>query len=308
MSALVFLTGLAVVTACAAGRVDAATGDAPRPEVLSLWPGQPPDERGTIGPEADTTKPEDRQVAGRRVTRLGNVSHPTLAIYRPSKEKDTGAAVIICPGGAHRILAYDLEGTEVAEWLNSLGVTGIVLKYRVPAREGLPQWKAAVEDAQRAVSLVRSRAKDWGLDPARIGILGFSAGGDTAGRTAIFAGERQYTAVDAADQASCRPDFLVLVYPAYLVEQDGSRLKADVHVTERTPPAFLVQTGDDGVRVENAVLLYLALKQAKVPAELHVYPTGGHGYGLRKTDEPVTSWPDRLAIWLRQRGVLGRSS
>ena len=275
-----------------------------KPEVVVLWPGQPPDEKQTLGTEVDTTQPEDRLIAGRRVARIGNVSVPTLEIYRPAKEKDPGAAVVICPGGGHHILAYDLEGTEVAEWLNTLGVTGVVLKYRVPAREGQPRWKAAVQDAQRAVSVVRGRAKEWGLDPGRIGILGFSAGGETAGLAAVFGEERQYAAADAADQISPRPDFAVLVYPGGLAEPDGSKLREYVRVTERTPPMFFAHAGDDRVRPENSVLMYLALKQANVPAELHVYASGGHGYGLRRTEEPVTGWPELCGAWMKQLGLL----
>jgi acetyl esterase/lipase len=277
---------------------------AEKPLTLDLWPARPPGDTVALPPEADTTKPEDRMVAGRRVIRIGNVSRPTLAVYRPPKDKDTGAAVVVCPGGGHRILAYDLEGTEVAEWLNSIGVTGIVLKYRVPAREGLPRWKAAVQDGQRAVSFVRSRASEWGLDPKRIGILGFSAGGEAAGLTAAFGDERQYEPVDSADQASPRPDFAILVYPGGLAEQDGSKLREHVRVTAQTPPMFFVHAGDDQVHPANSVLTYLALKKAGVPAELHVYSTGGHGYGLRRTEDPVTRWPERCDAWLKMLGVL----
>ena len=274
--------------------------------VHPLWPGRPPGETATLPPEADTTKPTDNLIAGRRVLRIGNVSTPTLEVFRPAKERDTGAAVIVCPGGGHHILAYDLEGTEVAEWLTSIGVTGIVLKYRVPARPGPVRWKAAVQDGQRAVSLVRSRAKEWGIDPARIGILGFSAGGETAALTALLFDERQYGPVDDVDQVSARPDFAVLVYPGFFVEQDGVTLKPHVKVSDKSPPAFFAHAADDRVTSDSSVQLFLALRRAKVPAELHVYASGGHGYGLRKTDEPVTGWPQQCEAWMRRRGLLRR--
>jgi acetyl esterase/lipase len=274
---------------------------------LRIWPGAAPGETGSLGDERDTTQPTDNLIAGARVMRIGNVSSPTIAIFRPPRDKDTGASVIICPGGGHHILAYDLEGTEVAAWLNTLGVTGIVLKYRVPAREGQPRWKAAVQDAQRAVSLVRTRAGEWGLDPNRIGILGFSAGGETAALTALFGEEeRQYEPVDATDRASSRPNFAVLVYTGGLVVRNEKRLHDHVRVTAGAPPMFLVHAHDDNVPVDNSLLLYRALKEAGIPGELHVYSFGGHGYGLRRTEVPVTTWPDRCEAWLRHLGVLER--
>jgi acetyl esterase/lipase len=272
-------------------------------ETLNLWPDKPPGETKELPAESDLTKETDDLIAGRRLQRIGNVSTPTLAIYRPAPEKDTGAAVVICPGGGHHILAYDLEGTEVAEWLNSIGVTGIVLKYRVPARDPERRWSAAVQDAQRAVSVVRSRAEEWKIDPARIGILGFSAGGETAGLTAILE-DRQYDKIDDVDAVSSRPDFAVLVYAGGMTEKDNKALKPYVKVTSQTPPMFLVHAIDDPVPVANSLLLTAALKEANVPAELHVYSTGGHGYGLRRTEQPVTAWPDRCTDWLRESGYL----
>jgi acetyl esterase/lipase len=287
--------------------VPALAADPPR--VLPLWPGQPPGETAPIGEERDVTKPEDHQVAGRRLIRLGNVSTPTLTLFRPPKEKDTGAAVVIAPGGGYRILALDLEGEEVAEWLTTIGVTGIVLKYRVPRRPGQPTEGApagALQDAQRAVSLVRSRAAEWGLDPKRIGMLGFSAGGHLTATTGLNSDRRAYEPVDDADRVSCRPDFLVLVYPAYLAK-DGA-LAQEIGVSKGSPPTFLVHAGNDPISSENSALLYLALKRAGVPAELHIYPAGGHGYGLRPTAQPVTSWPKRCEDWLRDTGLLKRSA
>jgi acetyl esterase/lipase len=280
---------------------------AAEPTIVKLWPGKPPGDEGLkVPPEADLTKPEDKLIAGRRIIKLGNVSEPTLAIFRPAKEKDTGTAVVICPGGGHRILAYDLEGTEVADWLNTLGVTGIVLKYRVPARSKEKTYLAAVQDAQRAMSLTRSRASEWGIDAKRIGILGFSAGGETAALATLFP-DRQYSATDDVDKVPSRPDFAVLVYPAYLVEQrDPTKLRDDVRVTKEAPPTFLVHAFDDGVTAENSVVLYLALKKAGVASELHVFDRGGHGYGLRPTEMPVTAWPQRCEEWLKVNKLLAR--
>ena len=280
---------------------------APAPQILNVWPGKAPGETKVLPPEADTTKSDGRNVGGRPVIRLGNVSTPQLAVYRPNQDKDTGAAVVICPGGGFNILAYDLEGTEVATWLNSIGVTAIVLKYRVPFRDPQQRWKAAVQDAQRAISMVRSRAPEWKLDPQRIGILGFSAGGSAAGLTALFGQDRQYDAVDAIDRVSSRPDFALLIYAAYFVErgQDVMNPNLPVKVTKDAPPMFFVHAFDDGVPVQNALLLAAELKKVNVPAEVHVYDVGGHGYGLRPVSEfPVTTWPKRAEEWLARRGLL----
>ena len=276
---------------------------AAEPLVLDLWPDTPPGETKELPPEADQTKPEDRLIAGRRIIKLGNVSTPQIAVYRPEPGKDTGAAVVICPGGGHHILAYDLEGTEVAEWLNSIGVTGIVLKYRVPFRDADRRWRAAVQDAQRAMSLVRGHAGEWKLDPERIGLLGFSAGGQTAALASLFS-ERQYAAIDDFDQLPWRPDFAILVYPGGLTERDDARLRDEVTVTSAAPPMFFAHAFDDNASVQNSLLLASALKQAGGSAELHVYATGGHGYGLRPTDEAVTRWPLRAGEWMRERGFL----
>lgn len=274
-------------------------------QVIDLWPGGAPGEQGNIGEERDITKPGEGLVAGKRVIRLGNVSKPTLSIYRPPAGKETGAAVLVCPGGGYNILALDLEGTEVCEWLNSVGVTAVLLKYRVPKRAGLEKHAPALQDAQRALGLVRHRAKEWNLDPKRIGVMGFSAGAHLSATLANSSEPRGYTAVDEADAASYRPDFTLLIYPAYLtVEKDGDKIAPELKVSSNTPPAFIAMSQDDPVRVESALFYTLALKQAKVPVELHLYPSGGHGYGLRPSKELVTTWPQRAADWLRSRGWL----
>lgn len=277
------------------------------PGQIPLWPKGAPGEKGEIGEERDTTKPNANKPAGKSVIRLSNVSTPTITLYSPPKSKNTGAAVVVCPGGGYGILAWDLEGTEVCKWLNSFGVTGVLLKYRVPKRPGDDKHILPLQDAQRALGLVRFHAKEWGIDPARIGVLGFSAGGHLTANLSNNFDKRVYDPVDEADAVSCRPDFALPIYPAYLALKDkNNELAPELKVTANTPPTFLVQTEDDGIRIENSLFYYLALKNAKVPAEMHLYPTGGHGYGLRPSDKLVTSWPKRAEEWMRSLGLLER--
>ena len=273
-------------------------------ESMALWPKGAPGEKGDIGVEKDTTKPGEGLVGGKPVVRIGNVSVPTLTIYRPPKHKNTGAAVVVCPGGGYRILAMDLEGTEVCQWLNSAGITAVLLKYRVPARQGLERYAAPLQDAQRALGLVRFHAAEWHIDSKRIGIMGFSAGGHLSAVASTRFEKRTYDPVDEADQVSCRPDFTMLVYPAYLIRKEGPDLSPELTVTSNTPPTFIVQAEDDHVRVENSLFYYLALKKAGVPAEMHLFASGGHGYGLRESDKAVVSWPKRAVEWMRKLGVL----
>jgi acetyl esterase/lipase len=284
----------------------ASLNAAPLPP-LELWPGTVPGESAAKGEEKDTTKASDDLVADKRVIRLGNVSRPTLQVFRPPADKDTGTAVVVCPGGGYYILAMDLEGTEICEWLNSIGVTGVLVKYRVPRPKGPGEPVGPLMDVQRALGLTRAHAAEWGLNPQRIGVLGFSAGGHLSARLSNRFKERAYPAVDDADKVSCRPDFTVLIYPAYLTDQaKGDALRPEMAVTSETSPTFLVMAQDDPVRVENVLHYSVALQAAKVPFELHVYPTGGHGYGLRRTPEAITGWPDRATEWLRGRGLLER--
>jgi acetyl esterase/lipase len=272
---------------------------------VELWPGQAPGENGNIGEERDMTKPGDGLVAGQAVVRLGNVSRPALTFYRPPPEIDTGTAVVVCPGGGYHILAMDLEGSEVCQWLNSVGVTGVLLKYRVPKRPGIEKHSAALQDAQRALGLVRHRAAQLGIDPNRIGVLGFSAGAHLSAALSNNFEKRTYPAVDEADEISCRPDFALLIYPAYLsVKEENDRISPELKITAATPPTFIVMTQDDPVRVENALFYALALKNEKVPVQLHTYSSGGHGYGLRPSAQLVTTWPKRAEEWLRSRELL----
>lgn len=273
---------------------------------VELWPGAVPGEKAEPGPDkVDPPRPGESSPT----TRISYVGRPSLEVHRAADPN--GAAVIIAPGGGYNALAFDKEGTEVADWLNSIGVTGIVLKYRVPRRErDTPNEPppGPLQDAQRALSIVRSRAAEWGIDPARIGLLGFSAGGSLAARAATGFGQRTYPEVDDADRASCRPDFVVLVYPAYLTTPDGLALRPELPVTSEAPPMFLAHANDDRVSPENSAELYLALKRAGVPAELHIYESGGHGFGLRPNDRPSSTWPARCEQWMRSRGVLDREA
>jgi acetyl esterase/lipase len=285
----------ALVLALAAAPVFGAEA---KPEIITVWPGEAPGEKGDIPEEA----PQPAR-ANDTTIRIGNVTKPTLEIYRPARDKNTGTAVVICPGGGYGILAYNKEGTEVAQWLQSIGVTGIVLKYRVPARKGRSRHDAPLEDAQRALGIVRNRASELGVDPKRIGILGFSAGGHLAATASTNYDKRTYAKVDATDEIACRPDFALLIYPAYLVDKEN-QLAAELKPTAETPPTFIAMTEDDGVRVECGLFYYLALKQAKVKAEMHLYPTGGHGYGMRPSANLVSTWPARAADWMKSQGLL----
>ncbi len=270
--------------------------------VINLWPEEPPEPSIQVGEEQDFTKPEDNLVAGKRIIKLGNVRTPQIHVFLPDAGHRSEAAMVICPGGGYNILAWDLEGTEVADWLNSLGMTAIVLKYRVPTREQNPKWKAPVQDAQRAISLARNHAAEWKISPKKIGILGFSAGGETAARTAL-APVRQYQRMDETDDVSCRPDYAVLIYPAYLANDSKTGLREDVAVSKDAPPMFLAHAFDDPVVPESSVFLFLALKAAGIPSELHIYDAGGHGYGLRSVESlPVTGWTGRCADWMTRNG------
>jgi acetyl esterase/lipase len=267
---------------------------------LNLWPAAAPDPVPTNGPEADTSTAKSELIAGKPLARVGNVSVPTITIY-PAKGTPNGAAVVVFPGGGYNILAIDLEGTEVCDWLNGAGIACLLVKYRVPNTGPYPKSPAALEDAQRAVSLTRAHAAEWKIDPNRIGVLGFSAGGHLAAAISTHYDKRLYTPIDATDQVSCRPDFAVVVYPGYLADETSNFLdKLDIHPTEKTPPSFIVQAEDDPVHVENSTVYFLALKKVKVPAELHLYAEGGHGYGLRPQAKwPVTTWPKSVELWLQ---------
>jgi acetyl esterase/lipase len=277
---------------------------APGHITIPLWPHGAPGAQPNPEPEVDTTTAKDNLIAGKPVIRLGHVSTPTLTLYPPSGN-NTGAAVVVFPGGRYHILAIDLEGTEVCDWLNSVSVTCVLLKYRVPDSGPYPKSSSALQDAQRALGIVRSHAAEWHIDPHRIGVLGFSAGAHLAAALSTHFDQRLYDSIDAADQLSCRPDFAVIIYPGYLaIAEQNFAPNPDIHVSDKTPPSFILQAEDDPVHVENSTVYFLALKNAKVPAELHIYAEGGHGYGLRRTALPITAWPQLVETWLHTIKIL----
>ena len=303
-------------TVAAVSPVLMAQGWPPTPGHLTMpiWPGTPPGAAANAPAEVDTTTAKDNLIAGKPLVRLGNVSVPTITYYAPHAlggpvPPGPTPAVVVFPGGGYHILAIDLEGTEVCDWLNSAGMACVLLKYRVPDSGPYPKSAAALQDAQRAMRLVRQHAAEWGIDPRRVGVLGFSAGGHLSAAISNLYDRKLYDPIDAADSLSSRPDFAVVVYPGYLALDDKEFApNADIHPTRDTPPTFIVQAEDDPVHVENAVVYFMQLKKAGVPAELHVYAQGGHGYGLRPTDLPVTHWPKLVETWMRTIKVLPRNN
>ena len=267
---------------------------------IQLFPKGAPGEQTKL---IEKALPEGGKVGGASVLRLSGVSDPTITIYPASDEVATGSAMVVCPGGGYEILAYDLEGDEICQWLNEIGVTAVLLKYRVPRRTGLEKHTAPLQDVQRAISLVRSKAEELNLDPQRIGVMGFSAGAHLAAMASTSYDKRTYPEVDAADKVSCKPDFCLLVYPAYL---DGPNftIAPELKVTAQTPPTMLVQTEDDKSYINSSLFYYYALKEAGVPATMHLYSKGGHGYGLRDTGNAVNEWPYRAEEWFMELGVI----
>jgi acetyl esterase/lipase len=275
---------------------------------IPIWPGPVPDAAPVTGPEA-ATPVENALVAGKPWIAVSNVAQPTVTVYPPSAA-NTGVAVVVFPGGGYEVLAIDLEGTEACDWLTSQGITCVLLKYRVPCAHVGPyrDCPAALQDAQRALSLVRSRAAEWRVDPHKIGVLGFSAGGHMVAATSTRFAHRTYAPVDAADRESCRPDFAVALYPGHLAARSkGFALNPDIRVSAQTPPTLLVQAEDDPVDpVENSLVYYAALRKAGVAAELHVFVKGGHAFGLRRTESPITGWPELMKTWLGTIGMISR--
>jgi acetyl esterase/lipase len=281
---------------------------------VPIWPGAIPDAQPVAGPE-DTEAVKEPLVGGRPWVQVENVSRPTMTVYSPPG-KNTGAAVVVFPGGGYQILAIDLEGTEVCDWLTSRGITCVLLKYRVP-NSGMhwdekckcqmrPKSPTALEDAQRTVGLVRFHAAEWQIDQHKVGVLGFSAGGHLAAAISTHFNHRLYPPVDAADQESCRPDFAVALYPGHLwIDDKKFELNPDIHVTQQTPPTFLLQAENDPVdSVNHSLVYYAALKNAGVPVEMHLYAQGGHAFGLRRTEFPITGWPQLVETWLVAIGMI----
>ena len=275
---------------------------------VPIWPGTPPDLVADPQPESGASL---------------HVSRPTMTVYAP-KGRNTGVAVVVFPGGGYQVLAMDLEGTEICDWLTARGVTCVLLKYRVPnsgptllgGHRYYPKVQTALQDAQRTLGLVRQHAAQWHVDPHKVGVIGFSAGGHLVAAVSTHFSHRTYRPVDAADALSCRPDFAIAVYPGHLwAHEDESHatrkeedlsLRPDIRVRADTPPTFLLQAEDDHVDgVEQSLAYYVALQKAGVPTEMHLYAKGGHAFGLRATNLPIGRWPQLVEQWLRAIGMLG---
>ena len=284
----------AFVSSCSSVKKFSSTELSPEAETIRLWP---KGHLGETGKPAYIVMPSE----GDNITRLTDVIDPSITVYKPAVTQAPTAAVLVCPGGGYNILALDLEGTEIAEWLNSNGITAVVLKYRVPDNRS-----GAFEDVQRAMSLICNHATDWNIDPDRVGIIGFSAGANLAARLSTNFQARSYDPLDEVDQLSCSPDFAMLIYP-YLLAKDG-KLADNLPVGSDTPRTILIHAQDDWVKAESSILYYLALKQAKVPSELHVFPSGGHGYGLRRSEHAVSGWPKLCEVWLQKMGIINGTS
>jgi acetyl esterase/lipase len=282
-------------------------------EQIAIWSEKIPDSLPLAGPEYMHTG--EKSIANKPYILVERVSKPTMTLYRPTVN-NTGAAVIVFPGGGYKRLAIDLEGSEICEWLASIGITGILLKYRVPYSGPYYDPKCncqkdaiapiALEDAQRTLGLVRYHASEWNIDPHKIGVIGFSAGGHLVADISSHFSKRLYPVVDSADNVSCRPDFGMVIYPGHMLEKTTKefQLNPTIPVTKDTPPMFLVQAVDDPVdTVQNSLVYFIALKKAGVPVEYHLYPKGGHAFGLRNTDMPVTNWPQLAEVWLKSIGV-----
>jgi len=275
---------------------------------VAIWPGHPPDAQPAKEREFALTSGTDSLIAGKPATEVDNVTQPTMTVYSP-QGKNTGAAVIVFPGGGFYVLAIDLEGTEVCDWLVSRGITCVLLKYRVPdsgphddaGNQKYPKAPTALEDAQRTLRLVRFHAAEYQVDPHKIGVLGFSAGGYLVADISTNYDKHLYAPVDSADQVSCRPDFAVALYPGHLqASHSGLGLTPRIPVNRQTPPTFLLQAEDDHVdSVNDSLAYYIALKNAGVPVEMHLYAQGGHAFGLRRTNSPITEWPQSVERWLR---------
>ena len=299
------MTRLFAAVACCVGCVSLSFA-ADKPAVLELWPGKAPGETVDIG-EEKVEPPRTTDKAP--IKRLTNVSKPTITVYRPVKDKNTGTAIVVAPGGGYRVLAWEHEGEQVAEWLQNIGVTAVLLKYRVPRRPDAPQDQppvGALQDAQRAMSLTRSHAKEWGVNPEKVGFLGFSAGGHLTAWVSTNFDKRAYDGVDGADKLSSRPDFAVVIYPGGLLDKtDKEKLAPEIRVSKDTPPSFLVVAVDDKGSFDSTLKYTLALKAAGVGTELHVYSSGGHGFGMRKSDKPFATWTKRCEDWMRAEGFVG---
>jgi acetyl esterase/lipase len=271
-------------------------------QAILLWPNGNPEASKIIGPEYDPTTAATRIVSGKVTIRVTNVSHPSMAVYLAPPAKNTGAAGVVFPGGGYDHLAYNIEGTEVCEWLNSIGVNCVVVKYRVPEKGRYPENTEDLEDAQQAMRITRAHAAAWAIDPHRIGVIGFSAGGNLAALLSTHPEFQGRTVPPSTIEA--RPDFQMLIYPGGLRDASG-KISSNFQPSSAVPPTFLVQAEDDkAAHVETSIVYYQALKDAGVPAEMHLFALGGHGFGLRPTDLPISYWPALAETWLHTIHVL----
>jgi acetyl esterase/lipase len=303
---------LCLLAACASAHATTAVWQPAAGNIqMPIWPGAAPDAQQVPGPETATVS--DKLLAGKPVTAVTNVTSPTMTVYAP-RGKNTGAAVVVFPGGGFQILAMDLEGSEACDWLTSRGITCVLLKYRVPSIPYVWQCDCrphnfalsvpSLQDAQRTMRLVRHHAAEWHIDPHRIGVLGFSAGGFLVAEISTNFARHLYAPVDAADRESARPDFAMPIYPGHLATDDD-KFNANIPVSRETPPTFLVQAEDDYVDgVNQSLAYYIALKDAKVPVEMHLYAHGGHAFGLRPTSNPITRWPALAEAWMSTIGMI----
>jgi len=295
MNQLLPLSGLLAIAALFASPLPAEPLDP-----LPLWPGGVPGEADLELPDESVERKGEHEIEI-----LSNVSEPTLTWY-PADEPN-GAAVLVCPGGGYRILAYSHEGKEICRWLNDLGVSAGLLKYRVPRRDELDKHHAPLQDVQRAMGRIRGNADEWEIDPERVGILGFSAGGHLSVMALTSDGERTYPADPELDSADVVPDFGLLLYPAYLLDPDDpDELAPEIEIDAETPPAFLAVAHDDRKWVEGSARYYIEMRRHERPCELHVFAKGGHGFGFRNTEEEIRRWPDLAAAWMEAMGLLER--
>jgi acetyl esterase/lipase len=260
--------------------------NAQKREIIYLWPGKVPGELKEKQPPVIDTSKNDK------ILRFDEVTNPAIEVFLPDKAIKSGSAVIVCPGGGYNILAYDLEGTEIAGWLNKLGFTAFVLQYRIPDKK-----EGALQDVQRAMRIVRNNPQKWNIDPEKIGVMGFSAGGSLSARASTLFNKKTYPPVDKSDSLSCRPSFTMLIYPAYLDQGPGLTLTTELELSKDVPPIFIFQTADDPYG-NSALVMAGALRNAKLPVELHFLSTGGHGYGLRPGKVAAEIWPLLAEKWL----------
>ena len=270
---------------------------------IRVWSGDAPDE-----PAGIESKKAKAVTGSDGVIRIPYVDTPELFHFPAHPDKSTGTCIIVCPGGGYGKLAWNKEGTEIAIWLNALGVEAVVLKYRVPRRDREKPHPWPLQDLQRSIRIVRSKAVDWKIDSDRVGVMGFSAGGHLCAMASSDYGEQSYKPIDVIDKLDARPSFVGLIYPAYLgnARQDSTKLDPLIKIDAKTPSTFIAITHDDSDRAIFAALYYAELKRHRVSAELHVYSKGGHGYGLRSSANPVSTWPARMEDWLRSSGWLKR--